>query len=533
MTTIQLAVYDLSRGMAIALSQQILGQRIEGIWHTGVIAYNAEFYYGGGIQITPPGVFTANNQMQASTIITIGQTNKTRNELDLFLTTIASRFTAYTYDLLRNNCNNFANEVCIFLTGKSIPAYILNQGDIIFSTPGGAMLRPMIENMSNQAYQQMGHTFDPFSVQQTNLNITNTNTQATTSNEEKQFENNIAKTIKTAIINSDTIIRKAKLEENPLISNDSSSLLVLIKKLFTIAIKLTNNEKELINQSINSLINKDYTNNIFQNIQLYEIFYQLMIEYSSLHMIILFVMRLLVLIETIPLNSIQIIDYIINTLANTNESENFSSIPAITMAICVLSNLLANNNGIIYIINENSKERLNKLIDISVNYLNHKRIEIRQISSVLGYNFTLINTKQNKLTNIWLNESNLNDKIIENQSKNEIKSELNNENETETERILIENEYNIELHNQAVQLFVSSIDNIQNETDLITRKRRLAIACRIVRVYGLKASELARDLGFLEIMQEIHTQYHHESNHKNKTEYEESIITELSIAFAC
>ena len=39
MTTIQLAVYDLSRGQAAQLSQMILGQRIEGIWHTGVRAY--------------------------------------------------------------------------------------------------------------------------------------------------------------------------------------------------------------------------------------------------------------------------------------------------------------------------------------------------------------------------------------------------------------------------------------------------------------------------------------------------------------
>jgi hypothetical protein len=35
MSLVQLAVYDLSGGMASALSQSVLGQRIEGIWHTG------------------------------------------------------------------------------------------------------------------------------------------------------------------------------------------------------------------------------------------------------------------------------------------------------------------------------------------------------------------------------------------------------------------------------------------------------------------------------------------------------------------
>lgn len=37
---IELAVYDLSNGLAAQMSQAILGQYIEGIWHTGVIVFN-------------------------------------------------------------------------------------------------------------------------------------------------------------------------------------------------------------------------------------------------------------------------------------------------------------------------------------------------------------------------------------------------------------------------------------------------------------------------------------------------------------
>jgi len=54
---VQLAVYDLSRGMAAQLSGRILGQTIEGIWHTGIRVYNKEFYFGGGIQCSPIGFF--------------------------------------------------------------------------------------------------------------------------------------------------------------------------------------------------------------------------------------------------------------------------------------------------------------------------------------------------------------------------------------------------------------------------------------------------------------------------------------------
>ena len=48
---VELYVYDLSRGMAASMSQAILGQRIDGIWHTGVVFLDKEYYYGGGIQV--------------------------------------------------------------------------------------------------------------------------------------------------------------------------------------------------------------------------------------------------------------------------------------------------------------------------------------------------------------------------------------------------------------------------------------------------------------------------------------------------
>jgi len=47
--TVKLNVYDLSNGMAAQFSPMFLGKRIDGIWHTGVVLYGYEFYFGGGI----------------------------------------------------------------------------------------------------------------------------------------------------------------------------------------------------------------------------------------------------------------------------------------------------------------------------------------------------------------------------------------------------------------------------------------------------------------------------------------------------
>ena len=40
----QVYLYDLSQGMARALSQQFLGKQIDGIWHTGIVVYGHEYF---------------------------------------------------------------------------------------------------------------------------------------------------------------------------------------------------------------------------------------------------------------------------------------------------------------------------------------------------------------------------------------------------------------------------------------------------------------------------------------------------------
>ena len=161
MARVEVAVYDLSRGMASAMSQQILGQRIDGIWHTGIVVFGYEWYFGGGIQRSPIGVFAAQNQIPGQNL-DMGVTTKTRAELEAYIRTINHLYTQATYDLINNNCNNFSDTICKFLTGHGIPSYIVDLPRIVFSTPGGQMLRPMIESMQQGIRQQGIGGMDPF-----------------------------------------------------------------------------------------------------------------------------------------------------------------------------------------------------------------------------------------------------------------------------------------------------------------------------------------------------------------------------------
>jgi len=54
MSKVELYVYDLSQGMAKNLSMGFLGQQFDGIWHTGIVVFGNEYFYGGGVNKMAP-----------------------------------------------------------------------------------------------------------------------------------------------------------------------------------------------------------------------------------------------------------------------------------------------------------------------------------------------------------------------------------------------------------------------------------------------------------------------------------------------
>ncbi|XP_016665000.1 desumoylating isopeptidase 1-like [Acyrthosiphon pisum] len=52
---VQLYVYDLTGGMAKTLGQSLLQKNIEGIWHTAIIVFGKEYFFGSnGISVCDP-----------------------------------------------------------------------------------------------------------------------------------------------------------------------------------------------------------------------------------------------------------------------------------------------------------------------------------------------------------------------------------------------------------------------------------------------------------------------------------------------
>lgn len=115
---VRIFVYDLSQGMASQFSQQLIGKQVDGIWHTSVIVYEKEYFYGGGVQSDHPKSTPYGQPLRE---IDMGYTSIPQSTFHDFLNEIAPRFSPDKYDLFKHNCNTFANEVVMFLNGKSIP----------------------------------------------------------------------------------------------------------------------------------------------------------------------------------------------------------------------------------------------------------------------------------------------------------------------------------------------------------------------------------------------------------------------------
>ncbi|XP_015697192.1 desumoylating isopeptidase 1-like isoform X2 [Oryza brachyantha] len=141
---VKLHIYDLSQGMARQLSTTILGKAIEAIWHTGMVVYGREYFFGGGIQKDHPGRTQFGTPVRVEDL---GVTHVPREVFEDFLQEISPRYTPATYSLLSNNCNNFTNEAAQFLVGSAIPSYILELPNEVMNSPIGALILPMIQGL--------------------------------------------------------------------------------------------------------------------------------------------------------------------------------------------------------------------------------------------------------------------------------------------------------------------------------------------------------------------------------------------------
>ncbi|CAK3800549.1 Desumoylating isopeptidase 1 [Lecanosticta acicola] len=139
---VQLYVYDLTRGMAKAISQQLLGIHIEAVYHTSLVFGDIEYFFGAGVQTCYPGTTHHGQPME---IIPLGTTHLPMETIMEYLESLKEVYTPESYDLFAHNCNNFTNDFAMFLVGRGIPGHITSLPQKVLDTPFGQMLKPQID----------------------------------------------------------------------------------------------------------------------------------------------------------------------------------------------------------------------------------------------------------------------------------------------------------------------------------------------------------------------------------------------------
>ncbi|KAJ5321335.1 hypothetical protein N7476_004337 [Penicillium atrosanguineum] len=155
---VQLYVYDLSKGLARQFSLSLTGTQIDAIYHTSIVVNGVEYYYGQGIQTAAPG---STHHGQPIERLKLGTTELPAEVIEEWLASLTEIYTPESYDLFLHNCNNFTQDLAMFLVGKNIPEHIRNLPRQFLDTPFGQMMKPQIEMALKGVTQGAGPGFQP------------------------------------------------------------------------------------------------------------------------------------------------------------------------------------------------------------------------------------------------------------------------------------------------------------------------------------------------------------------------------------
>lgn len=135
-------LYDLSNGLSQSVLPWILGEELEGIWHCGVVVFGKEYYFGGELVYDTPGQTAFGTPKKR---IPIGHTLWRRDELHAFIVNdMKPLFNRDKYDTIYCNCNHFADRVCSWLTGNSLPKEVGRQGEELMRYAATRAVAPVL-----------------------------------------------------------------------------------------------------------------------------------------------------------------------------------------------------------------------------------------------------------------------------------------------------------------------------------------------------------------------------------------------------
>lgn len=152
---VELLLYDISSGASRHASPLLLGHNFEAIYHTGILAFDREFWYGGKIFHNNPPTSAFGTPLARSgevplqpsyyrpelQVVHLGYTFVNSIEFNRHLSEdLAFKYTPDSYEVLTHNCNSFCEDAARFLTGSGIPTQVLELPQRMMASPVAQML---------------------------------------------------------------------------------------------------------------------------------------------------------------------------------------------------------------------------------------------------------------------------------------------------------------------------------------------------------------------------------------------------------
>ena len=94
---VELAVYDITNGMAKNMSMMFIGQQVDAVFHSALIVYGKEYYFGGGICQDPIHQTPYGKPIEK---IEMGSTEIPKEVFDEYLKDLSPKYSAEKYDLI-------------------------------------------------------------------------------------------------------------------------------------------------------------------------------------------------------------------------------------------------------------------------------------------------------------------------------------------------------------------------------------------------------------------------------------------------
>ncbi|KAF7280485.1 hypothetical protein GWI33_005826 [Rhynchophorus ferrugineus] len=147
---VELYIYDLSLGMAAHFSPILIGKKIDGIWHTSIVVYNREYFFGSrGVESCNPGSTALGTPKE---IKLLGETQIPYSVFIQYLSGLSeTNYSGSNYQLLHNNCNNFSQEIAQFLCSANIPKYILDLPNEVLNSSLGPAVPALVAQLEKSA----------------------------------------------------------------------------------------------------------------------------------------------------------------------------------------------------------------------------------------------------------------------------------------------------------------------------------------------------------------------------------------------